>query len=248
MDGKVAIVTGAAQGIGREYARALADWGAAVAVADLNLVGAKETATAIGEAGGKAVAVEVDVSDEASTRRLAEQVEAELGRIDVLVNNAAIYHSMRMDSALEVDIAYWRKVFSVNLDGALLCTRAVLPAMQRAGGGRIVNQTSTAAYLPGADHYTVSKLALVGLTQGLSRELGQFGITVNAIAPGVVYTDATVATVPADMLAGLDEVTAIPKRAMPSDLLSALRFLVSDDSGWVTGQTIVVDGGMVARL
>jgi 3-oxoacyl-[acyl-carrier protein] reductase len=245
---RVAVVTGAAQGIGRWYARALAAEGATVAVADINLDGAEETVAMIGKDGGRAAAVQVDVSDPASTLALAAAVRGEFGRCDILVNNAAIYHSMRMDPQLTVDIAYWRKVFSVNLDGALLCTQALAPMMIEQKWGRIINQTSTAAYLGRGGHYGCSKLAMVALTQGFAHELGPHGITVNAIAPGVVWTEATEKTVPGDRLAALAAQTPIDVRAEPAHLAGFLLFLVSDAAAWVSGQTHVIDGGMVKRL
>ena len=189
LDGRVAIVTGAAQGIGREYAKVLAANGAAVVVADINPRSASDTAKEIASAGGRAVAVETDVSDKASCQRAAAKARDAFGPVTILVNNAAIYHSMRMDPLLKVDIGYWRKVFSVNLDGALLMSQAVAPQMIDQGWGRIVNQSSTAAYMGGSNgaQYAVSKLAMVGLTQGLAAELGRHGITANAIATGPIF-------------------------------------------------------------
>ena len=245
--GHVAIVTGAAQGIGREYARALAALGASVVAADLNLDGAKETAALIESAGGTAVALPVDVSDRASTLDLAGTVKAEFGGAHIVVNNAAIYHSMRMDPVLSVDIDYWRRMFSVNLDGALLVSQAFAPLLIEAGWGRIVNQTSVAAYGPGGA-YGASKLALINLTLCLAAELGPHGITVNAIAPGPIYTEATEATVPAARLEAMQAMMPLKRKAGPEDLLGALRFLCSDDAAWVTGQTILVDGGLMRRI
>jgi 3-oxoacyl-[acyl-carrier protein] reductase len=135
----------------------------------------------------------------------------------------------------------------VNLDGALLMTQAVAPMMIEGGWGRIVMQSSTAAYLGGGGHYAVSKLALLGLTRGFAKELGPYGITVNGIAPGVVDTEATAATVPAAKLEQLAAMTPLPLRAGPDDLVGSLLFLCSEASAWMTGQTLVVDGGLVVR-
>ena len=245
--GRVAVVTGGGRGIGRRYCEALAEAEAAVVVADIDRDGADETAGLIGKAGGTAVAVTVDVSDRDSTLALAAEVRSRFGRADVLVNNAAIYHSVRMDPQLTVDIDYWRRVFAVNLDGALLMTQAVAPMMIEGGWGRIVMQSSTAAYLGGGGHYAVSKLALLGLTRGFAKELGPHGITVNGIAPGVVATEATAATVPAAKLEQLAAITPLPRRAGPDDLVGTLLFLCSEASAWMTGQTMVVDGGLVVR-
>jgi len=247
LDGRVAIVTGGGRGIGRQYCAALAGEGATVVAADIELDGAEETAALLAKDGGTGCALQVDVSDRDSTLALAAAVRERFGRADILVNNAAIYHSMRMDPQLTVDIDYWRRVFAVNLDGALLMTQAVAPMMIEAGWGRVVMQTSTAAYLGGGGHYGVSKLALLGLTRGFAKELGPHGITVNGIAPGVVATEATTATVPADKLAALASVTPLRHQGGPEDLTGTLLFLCSEAAAWMTGQTLIVDGGLVVR-
>jgi 3-oxoacyl-[acyl-carrier protein] reductase len=247
LQGRVALVTGGGRGIGREYCRALAEAGAAVVVADIDAVSAEETAAMLADTGVPAAGLAVDVSDRESTLALAAAARERFGRVDILVNNAAIYHSMRMDPQLTVDIEYWRRVFAVNLDGALLMTQAIAPMMVEAGWGRVIMQSSTAAYLGGGGHYAVSKLALLGLTRGFAKELGRHGITVNAIAPGVVFTEATEATVPAARLDQLLAAAPLPHRAQPRDLAGTLLFLCSDASAWMTGQTLIVDGGVVVR-
>ena len=248
VEGKIAVVTGAAQGIGREYATGLAQDGAIVVAADINQSGAEETAKEIERAGGRCLAVGVDVSARGSTLAMAEAVKREFGGADILVNNAAIYHSMRMDPMLTVDIDYWRRIFSVNLDGALLCTQALAPQMIERGWGRIVNQSSTAAHLGGIGPYGASKLAMGGLTVAFARELGPHGITVNAIAPGPVHTEATEVTVPKAAIEHLEAGAPIHKQGMPADLVGTLRYLVSDAAAWVTGQTLIVDGGYIVRF
>ncbi|HEX3459989.1 MAG TPA: SDR family oxidoreductase [Acidimicrobiales bacterium] len=245
---RVAVVTGAAQGIGAVYAQALAAEGAAVVVADIRAEGAADTVAAIEAAGGKAVALSVDVSDRASTLALAEEVRSRFGTAHILINNAAIYHSMRTDPQMTVDIDYWRKVFSVNVDGALLMTQAVGPLLIEAGWGRVIMQTSTAPYLGTAGHYGVTKLALVGLTRGFAKELGPHNITVNAIAPGPIFTDATLSIINEDRLDYLMGQQALPMRATPQELVGTLLHLCSDGAAWVTAQTLFVDGGGTPRI
>jgi 3-oxoacyl-[acyl-carrier protein] reductase len=179
---------------------------------------------------------------------LGEFVASNLGRCDILVNNAAIYRGMQAVSQLEVDIEYWRRTFAVNVDGALLCTQALAPMMIEAGWGRIVNQSSVAAYQGHGGHYGVTKLALVALTQGFARELGPHGITVNAIAPAIVFTDATLETLTKERIERRLREMPISRRAQPADLVGLLLFLVSESASWITGQTHVIDGGLISRL
>jgi 3-oxoacyl-[acyl-carrier protein] reductase len=244
---KVAIVTGAGQGIGAVYAQTLASEGAAVACADINGERAEQTARAIREAGGRAIAIPVDVSDEAATHEMARRTAEAFGGIDILVNNAAIYHSMRMDPLMTVDLNYWNRVMAVNVNGVLLCTRAVVPYMKARGKGKIVNQSSGAAY-SGSGHYALSKLAVIQLTTGFARELGPFNICVNAIAPGVIDTEATRTTVPAELLETLVAHQSLKKKGTPEDLAGTLLYLTSSLSDWLTGQTILLDGGRQLRI
>ncbi len=247
LSGRVAVVTGAGQGIGRAYAEALAACGAAVVVADINEPAAKDVAEAIADAGGTGHAVAVDVSDRTSTQALAAAVRATFGSCHIVVNNAAIYHSMRLDPQLTVDIDYWRTIFSVNLDGPLLVTQALAPLLIEAGWGRVVMQTSTAAYGNGGA-YGTSKLALLSLTRGFARELGGHGVTVNAIAPGPILTEATQVTVPKERIDAMIATAAIKRIGTVDDLVGTLLFLCSDGASWVTAQTLVVDGGITARV
>jgi NAD(P)-dependent dehydrogenase (short-subunit alcohol dehydrogenase family) len=243
-EGKVAIVTGAAQGIGEAYARGLAREGAAVVVADVSPLG-QQVADSINTDGGRAIFVETDVSSHESANAMAERVVAELGGIDLLVNNAAIYGEMAFDLLVTVDWDYYRKFMSVNMDGALVMTRACYRHMQQRGGGAIVNQSSTAAWLY-AGFYALAKVGINGLTQQLAHELGGMNIRVNAIAPGPTDTEATrkqAGGASAELVKGL----ALKRMGTPEDLVGACLFLLSDEAAWVTGQIVNVDGGQVFR-
>ena len=244
-EGKVAIVTGAAQGIGEGYATRLAAAGASVVVADLNIDLATAVAEKIVADDGTAKAVKVDVSDVDSTKAMAAFANEEFGGIDYLVNNAAIYGDMQFDVLIGVDWDYYRRFMSVNLDGALLCTRACYKSMSRRGGGAIVNQSSTAAWTY-SGFYGLAKTGINGLTQQLAHELGGMNIRVNAICPGPIDTAATRNTV-GDMVNPIIAQMAIKRIGTPEDLAGMCLFLLSDDAKWVTGQLMVVDGGQVFR-
>ena len=244
-DGKVAVVTGAAQGIGEAYARALAAEGASVVVADLNEEAGARVASDIEADGGRAVFVATDVSSHESAAAMAARAVEEYGGIDLLVNNAAIYGDMQFDLLISVDWDYYRRFMSVNMDGALVMTSAVYPHMQARGGGSIVNQSSTAAYLY-SGFYGLAKVGINGLTQQLAHELGGMGIRVNAIAPGPTDTQAT-RTQAGDAAKELVKGLAIKRMGQPEDMVGACLFLLSDEASWVTGQILAVDGGQVFR-
>jgi NAD(P)-dependent dehydrogenase (short-subunit alcohol dehydrogenase family) len=245
-DGKVAIVTGAGQGIGEAYARALAGAGASVVVADLATDRGERVAKEITADGGRALAHAVDVADPASADALVADVLAEWGRIDHLVNNAAIYHGMQIESLMKVDLDYYRRFFAVNLDGALVMTRAAHTALA-AQGGAIVNQSSTAAWMAGG-YYSIAKAALNSLTVNLAAELASSGIRVNAIAPGPTDTAATRSVVPEAFLDPLVGSLMIKRLGTPADHTGALLFLLSDQASWMTGQIVAVDGGQIVRI
>ena len=244
-ENKVAIVTGAAQGIGEAYAAALAAHGASVVVADLNIDLAATVADKITADGGIAKAVQVDVSDVDSTKAMAAFAVEAFGGVDLLVNNAAIYGDMEFNTLTNVDWDYYRRIMSVNMDGALLCTRAVFKTMAERGGGAIVNQSSTAAWLY-ASYYGLAKVGVNGLTQQLAHELGGMHIRVNAIAPGPIDTEATRRTAGA-LIDPIVASLALKRVGTPDDLVGTCLFLLSDDARWLTGQIVNVDGGQVFR-
>ena len=243
LDSKVAIVTGGARNIGAVYAKALAAEGARVVIADV--LDGSAAAEAIAAAGGQAVAVETDVSREDDTLRMAKAAMDAFGRIDILVNNAAIYLSINRRPFYEISAEEWDRVTSVNIKGVFLCAKAVLPHMREQGGGRIVNISSNTvmAGTPNFLHYVASKAALIGMTRSMARELGAFGINVNAIAPGLVEHEGQ--TVPAEISASRVDARSIKRQQVPQDLTGAVLYLASPDSDFVTGQTLVVDGGNI---
>lgn len=244
--GKVAIVTGAGGGIGEAYAKGLAGAGARVAVADLAGDAAERVAREIAAEGGEALAVTVDVASPDETRRMADETAARFGGIDFLVNNAAIFGGMQPAPFVDVDWEYYTRFMSVNLNGALLCTRACVPHMRRRGGGAIVNQSSTAAWMA-AGFYGLAKLAINGLTQCLARELGPDRIRVNAIAPGPTDTGALRSVVPESFIEPMVAQLPLARIGTPADHVPALLFLLSDAAAWITGQIVNVDGGQIMR-
>ncbi len=242
LDGRVIVVTGGAQGIGRAIADGLADEGAKVVIADLG--GAEEAAA---ELGGDAFGLRVDVSSEADTAALAEAVLDRFGRIDGLVNNAGIYSSLVPTPLEEIDVDEWRKVFDVNVLGMFLATRAVLPAMREQGSGRIVNIASGTPFkgVPYLLHYVASKGAVVAMTKAIAKEVGDTGILVNTVAPGFTMSDGVLAN--PVQVQKLQEISVkarvIQRDQFPSDVVGAIVFFCSDDSSFITGQALVVDGG-----
>ena len=246
-EGKVAIVTGSGQGIGEAYAKALAVEGASVVVADLNLEQAQRVAGEITDDGGTALAVPVDVSDPASAAAMAAATVDAFGGIDCLVNNAAIYAGMKIESLMKVDLEYYRRFFAVNLDGALIVTRACYPSMKDRPGAAIVNQSSTAAWMAGG-FYSMAKAGINSLTVNLAAELAHRDIRVNAIAPGPTDTSATREVVPEMFLEPIVQSLMIKRIGTPDDLVGALLFLLSDDARWMTGQIVSVDGGQIVRI
>jgi NAD(P)-dependent dehydrogenase (short-subunit alcohol dehydrogenase family) len=245
LGGKVAIVTGAGSGIGKALATRLAADGASVVVADVAKfdLAAAEIAKATG---ARTLGLQIDVSSEADVARLATETVKAFGRIDILVNNAAVFSSIKLKPFEQIEVAEWRKVMDVNVLGVALCCRACVPHMRKAGGGRIINLASGAPIkgVPLFLHYISSKGAVIAMTRGLARELGKDGITVNTLAPGFTLSE-NVAKDPTHVKQG--EVTrmtrAIQRDETPEDLVGTVSFLASADAAFMTGQTLVVDGG-----
>jgi len=243
--GQVAVVTGAAAGIGRSYARALAARGARVAVVDIEEAGARATALAIEEAGGAAVAVGGDVASEAATREAVEQISGHFGGIDILINNAGL-HLGDYNETTELDVERWRRLFDVNVLGALLWAKHCRSPLSRRPGV-ILNQSSNSSTM-GVGAYSISKLALNGLTVSLAREFAADGIRVNGIAPGFVASDAAQGGVQEAHHAMITAGQITKRVGQVEDLLETALLLCSDATRFVNGQTWFVDGGWQTRL
>lgn len=240
--GKTAIVTGAAGGLGLAFATALIDAGVKVAIADRNMEAAREAAADL-SGRGTAVAVGVDVADEASVASMVDQVAGALGPIDILVNNAGIYAGLKRKPFYEISAAEWDQVMSVNLKGAFLCAKAVFPVM-KGRGGKIVNIASATVFSgsPLWMHYVASKGGMIAMTRVMAREIGNDGVNVNAIAPGFTLTEASRSAIEDADNYGVAR-GAIHRAAHPTDMVGACLWLASPLSDFVTGQTIIVDGG-----
>ena len=248
LEGRVAIVTGAARGLGRAYAEALAGEGAAVVAGDLR--DCAETAAAVEAAGGRALSVTLDVADMASCEAVVARARAAFGRLDVLVNNAALYGALaggRFDAIPEEE---WDKAMTVNVKGIWNCCKAAVPAMRENGGGSIINIASLAAVygLPFALHYTTSKGAVIGLTRGLARELGRDWVRVNTVSPSAVLTEGTAEFLGEKHDRAVEIIASgqtLRRNLGTEDLVGTIVYLASDASRFVTGQNIMVDGGTV---
>jgi len=250
---KVVAITGAARGLGQEFARSLAAAGARVIAADINDCAA--TLELVAAEGGQGIAARLDVTDAGAAREMVAAGLRAFGRVDALINNAALYgalHGGRFDA---IDEAEWDAAMAVNVKGIWNCCKAAVPAMrqrvvQESGGGSIVNIASLAATygMPYGLHYTTSKAAVIGLTRGLARELGRDRIRVNALAPSAVMTEGTAEFFGEKLDRALETIKSsqtIQRNLVPADLVGTVAWLVSDASGFVTGQTIAVDGGTV---
>ena len=250
LSGKVAIVTGAGRGLGAVYARAFAEQGVRVIAADLAEPGAGASPSERGAESGAGPApaafLKADVAREADARRVAEEAVRRFGRIDILVNNAAVYGDLEGKKPFdEIPEAEWDRVMSVNVKGIWQCARAVVAQMRRQRAGKIINIASASVYAgtAGLAHYVASKAAVVGLTRVLAQELGEHNICVNAIAPGLVRNEASRRLNPEEYFERARQRRAIKRVMTPDDLVGTVLFLASSASDFVTGQTFVVDGG-----
>ncbi len=246
VSGRVVLITGAGQGIGRELARQFAAAGAIAVIADVNLDTALQVKAEVEAQSGRAMAIRVDVTDAAAVQAMVDAVVAEYGKIDVLINNAAIFATLEKRKFDLIPLAEWDAVMRVNINGSMLCARAVVPAMRAAGWGRIINIASDAVprgvmnYM----HYVTSKSAMIGMTNAMARELGTDGINVNCVRPGPVATEVDRAVNPTVDLRTTQISQQCIKRGMePPDLVGLMMFLSSPAASFITGQTIACDGG-----
>jgi NAD(P)-dependent dehydrogenase (short-subunit alcohol dehydrogenase family) len=249
LDGKVAIVTGGGGAIGQVYGRALAEAGAAVVLADVNGENAARAAGELRDGGASALEVRVDITDRESAVAMAGAATQEFGGVDILVNCAALMSEIPFGDLLDVTADLFDAVMRVNVLGAIHCSAAVKPSMLERGGGRIINQVSAGAFMPGG-LYGISKIGLVNVTATLATTLGPQGINVNAIAPGLVMNDPGFRSLAEDSPIRAAIAAGIPgkKTAPAEDLVGALLLLASDAGAWINGQTISVDGGWIIRL
>lgn len=240
--GKVALVTGGGQGIGRALALALAEAGADVAVADILLTAAQRVSAEIEALGRRSLAIYVDVTQPASVQAMMEACQQALGGLDILVNNAGIFPIKPVTAITEEE---WDRVMAVNLKGTFLCSQAALGPMRRAGGGRIINVASVSGLVGavGLTHYAASKAGVIGFTKALAREVAPLGITVNAIAPGIIETETTRQTFPEGALQAYQAQVPLRRLGQPEDLTGLVVFLASPAAAYITGQVYAVDGG-----
>lgn len=242
---RVAIVTGGGFGIGRAYSEGIAREGGKVVVADINDKGAAATVEAINARDGAAIAVHTDVADEESTLAMARTAIERFGRIDILVNNAALFTQLPLHTLEEIDVDEWDRVMAIDLRGPFLCTKAVVPQMKARGYGKIINISSSSIMggNPLRIHYVTAKAGLIGFTRSLARALGDHNICVNTIMPGSVASEGAITAYGPEFFERNKGGRSIKRVQEPEDLVGTVVFLSSSDSDFVTGQAIVVDGG-----
>lgn len=245
-DGRIVLVTGAGQGIGRAFAARFSAEGATVIAADLNADAAEATAGLLAAAGGQGMSAAADVAEPASMQRVVQTAVERWGRLDVLVNNAAVFSTISMKPFDQIPLPEWEQVIRVNLTGTFVCCSAVAPVMRARQWGRIINLSSSTVLMGRRDyaHYVASKAGVVGLTRALARELGGDGITVNAIMPGSTQTEVPRETVSAAQAGAIVSAQSVQRRIQASDIVGTAAFLASVDADFITGQSIVVDGGL----
>jgi 3-oxoacyl-[acyl-carrier protein] reductase len=246
LSGRVAMVTGAGQGIGRRFAQAFAEAGCAVVVAELNAENAERVAADLRATGARALGCATDVGSAGSADAAVAAAVKEFGRLDILVNNAGIFSTIKMRPFTEIPLDDWEQMLRVNITGPFLMARAVAPVMQKQNFGRIVNMGSASVSMGRANylHYTTSKSSLVGMSRSLARELGAYGITVNTILPGAVETEIERETVTPQQREAMIAMRCVSRAQTPDDLIGTLLFLSSEASAFLTGQSLTVDGGL----
>ncbi len=242
---KVAIVTGSSQGIGRGYALRLAQDGAKIVIADVNEEKGVNVQNELRAHGYEAQFIKVDVSDEDSVQRMAEETARVFGRIDILVNNAAIFSTIKMKPFEEISLKEWNLIMNVNLTGVFLCCQAVVPYMRQNKFGRIINISSGTALSgrPNYLHYVTTKSGIIGFSRALAREVGNDSITVNTVAPGPIYTEVERETVSKEQAEAMIKQQCIQRSGTPDDMVGIISFLCSDEAGYISGQMMLVDGG-----
>jgi 3-oxoacyl-[acyl-carrier protein] reductase len=243
--GRTVVITGGGKGIGKVYTEEFAKVGARVVAADIDAVAAENVAAALRQAGFEALGLGVDIASEGSTKAMVQATLDRFGSLDVLINNASLMSVLPRRSWLEIPVEEWDRVMAVNLRGMFLSCRAAFPAMKAQQRGKIVNISSSRVWegAPNRLHYTTSKAGVIGFTRALAREVGEFGITVNALTPGMTQSETQVASSSGNYLASRVAGRAIERVQVPADLVGAVMFLSSPASDFMTGQTINVDGG-----
>lgn len=239
---KVAIITGGSRGIGKAYAIAMAKEGSNIVITDI--IDTSQAVKEIKNIGVKALGINTDISKEEDCLRMAQETVKEFGKIDILVNNAAAYADLTRCPFYEIKLDEWDKAMSVNVKGIFLCIRAVFPYMKKQGSGKIINITSNTVHMgmPNFLHYVTSKGAIIAMTRSLARELGDYGITLNAVAPGYTMSEVNIQKTPLSSKERLQR-RCIKRDQYPEDLVGTIIYLSSEDSNFISGQTLIVDGG-----